>query len=78
MIPDKESWCDSLIPIVILEAIDVIRNQLRTPRVSNCVRSCIVRSYVWPRFYSTFKVNIRTNNAIKHFLKLLPIMNLLH
>ena len=33
MIPDKESWCDSLIPIVILEAIDVIRNQLRTPRL---------------------------------------------
>ena len=33
MIPDKESWCDSLIPIVILEAIDVIRNQLRTPRI---------------------------------------------
>ena len=32
MIPDKESWCDSLIPIVILEAIDMIRNQLRTPR----------------------------------------------
>ena len=32
MIPDKESWCDSLIPIVILEAIDVIRNQLQTPR----------------------------------------------
>ena len=32
MIPDKESWCDSVIPIVILEAIDVIRNQLRTPR----------------------------------------------
>ena len=33
MIPDKESWCDSVIPIVILEANDVIRNQLRTPRV---------------------------------------------
>ena len=33
MIPDKESWCDSVIPIVILEAIDVIRNQLRTPRI---------------------------------------------
>ena len=33
MIPDKESWCDSLIPIVILKAIDVIWNQLRTPRV---------------------------------------------
>ena len=33
MILDKESWCDSLIPIVILEAIDVIRNQLRTPRL---------------------------------------------
>ena len=32
MIPDKESWCDSVIPTVILEAIDVIRNQLRTPR----------------------------------------------
>ena len=32
MIPDKESWCDSVIPIVILEAIDVIQNQLRTPR----------------------------------------------
>ena len=31
MIPDKESWCDSLIPIVIFEAIDVIWNQLRTP-----------------------------------------------
>ena len=34
MIPDKESWCDSVIPIVILEAMDVIRNQLRTFRVS--------------------------------------------
>ena len=34
MIPDKESWCDSLIPLAILEAIDVIRNQLRTPRLS--------------------------------------------
>ena len=32
MILDKESWCDSVIPKVILEAIDVIRNQLRTPR----------------------------------------------
>ena len=38
MILDKESWCDSLIPIVILEAIDVIRNQLRTPRVCYIIR----------------------------------------
>ena len=28
----QESWCDSLISAVILEAINVIQNQLRTPQ----------------------------------------------
>ena len=35
MILDKEFWCDSLIPIVILEAIDMIRNQLPSPRLQS-------------------------------------------
>ena len=44
MIPDKESWCDSLIPIVILEAIDVIRNQFQTPRKRlTCNKLCVTQ-----------------------------------